>query len=74
MMVQLLEVLVYLINNPVTIIGHLKGKTLEDNLKCNFGMSSPERVSKAMRLMKQAEKFKRVLLLLLSILQELIQE
>ena len=24
---------------PVTIIGHLKGRTLEDNLKCNFGMS-----------------------------------
>ena len=44
---------------PVTIIGHLKGKTLEDNLKCNFGMSSPEGYRKAMRLMKQAEKFKR---------------
>lgn len=39
---------------PVTIIGHLKGKTLEDNLKCNFGMSSPEGYRKAMRLMKQA--------------------
>ena len=44
---------------PVTIIGHLKGKTLEDNLKCNFGMSSPEGYRKAMRLMKQAEKFAR---------------
>ena len=44
---------------PVTIIGHLKGKSLEDNLKCNFGMSSPEGYRKAMRLMKQAEKFKR---------------
>lgn len=44
---------------PVTIIGHLKGRTLEDNLKCNFGMSSPEGYRKAMRLMKQAEKFKR---------------
>lgn len=44
---------------PVTIVGHLKGKTLEDNLKCNFGMSSPEGYRKAMRLMKQAEKFKR---------------
>jgi len=57
---------------PVTIIGHLKGKTLEDNLKCNFGMSSPEGYRKAMRLMKQ--KNLNVLLLLLSILQELIQE
>lgn len=44
---------------PVTIIGHLKGRTLEDNLKCNFGMSSPEGYRKALRLMKQAEKFKR---------------
>ena len=44
---------------PVTIIGHLKGKALEDNLKCNFGMSSPEGYRKAMRLMKQAEKFHR---------------
>ena len=44
---------------PVTIIGHLKGRTLEDNLKCNFGMSSPEGYRKSLRLMKQAEKFKR---------------
>ena len=44
---------------PVTIIGHLKGRTLEENLKCNFGMSSPEGYRKALRLMKQAEKFKR---------------
>ena len=35
---------------PVTIIGHLKGRTLEDNLKCNFGMSSPEGYRKALRL------------------------
>lgn len=46
-------------NIPCTVIGHLKGRTLEENLKCNFGMSSPEGYRKAMRLMKQAEKFKR---------------
>ncbi len=46
-------------NMPVTVIGHQKGRTLEDNLTCNFGMSSPEGYRKAMRLMKQAEKFKR---------------
>jgi acetyl-CoA carboxylase carboxyl transferase subunit alpha len=44
---------------PVTIIGHLKGRTLEENMYCNFGMSSPEGYRKAMRLMKQAEKFHR---------------
>ena len=46
-------------NIPCTVIGHLKGRTLEENLHCNFGMSSPEGYRKAMRLMKQAEKFKR---------------
>lgn len=44
---------------PVTVIGHLKGRTLEENMHCNFGMSSPEGYRKAMRLMKQAEKFRR---------------
>ncbi len=44
---------------PCTVIGHLKGRTLEENLKCNFGMSSPEGYRKALRLMKQAEKFDR---------------
>ncbi|MFV0396027.1 MAG: acetyl-CoA carboxylase carboxyltransferase subunit alpha [Coprobacillaceae bacterium] len=44
---------------PVTVIGHLKGRTLEENMRCNFGMSSPEGYRKAMRLMKQAEKFHR---------------
>ena len=40
-------------------LGYESEKTLEDNLKCNFGMSSPEGYRKAMRLMKQAEKFNR---------------
>lgn len=44
---------------PVTVIGTKKGKTLEENLKCNFGMPSPEGYRKALRLMKQAEKFGR---------------
>ena len=46
-------------NIPCTVVGHLKGRTLDENLKCNFGMSSPEGYRKAMRLMKQAEKFNR---------------
>ena len=44
---------------PVTVIGQEKGKTTKDNLKCNFGMPSPEGYRKALRLMKQAEKFNR---------------
>ena len=44
---------------PVTVIGHRKGSTLEENLACNFGMPGPEGYRKALRLMKQAEIFGR---------------
>ena len=44
---------------PVTVIGHRKGKTLEENVAYNFGMPGPEGYRKAQRLMDQAEKFKR---------------
>jgi len=44
---------------PVTVIGQRKGHTVEENLSINFGMTSPEGYRKALRLMKQAEKFKR---------------
>ena len=44
---------------PVTVIGHRKGATLEENMACNFGMPGPEGYRKALRLMKQAEKFGR---------------
>ena len=44
---------------PVTVIGIQKGKNTKENLKCNFGMPSPEGYRKALRLMKQAEKFSR---------------
>ena len=43
----------------VTVIGTRKAKTLEENLKGNFGMPNPEGYRKALRLMKQAEKFGR---------------
>lgn len=46
-------------NTPVTVIGHRKGRTLEENLNCNFGMPGPEGYRKALRAMKQAEKFER---------------
>lgn len=43
----------------VTVIGVQKGKNLQDNLNRNFGQPNPEGYRKALRLMKQAEKFKR---------------
>ena len=44
---------------PVTIIGIQKGRNLEENLATNFGQPSPNGYRKALRLMKQAEKFGR---------------
>lgn len=44
---------------PVTIIAEEKGKNTEDKIKRNFGMPHPEGYRKALRLMKQAEKFNR---------------
>ena len=44
---------------PVTVIGHRKGKTLEEHMAYNFGMPSPEGYRKAQRLLRQAEKFHR---------------
>ncbi len=49
-------------NIPFTIIAQQKGKTLEENMKRNFGMPHPEGYRKALRLMKQAEKFNRPIL------------
>lgn len=44
---------------PVTVIGTRKGKTLDENISCHFGMPCPEGYRKALRLMRQAEKFHR---------------
>lgn len=49
---------------PVTVMGHRKGRTLPENLACNFGMPGPEGYRKALRLMKQAEKFGRAVICL----------
>ena len=43
----------------VTVVGIQKGKNLQDNLNRNFGQPHPEGYRKALRLMKQAEKFGR---------------
>lgn len=45
--------------NPVTVIGQQKGRNTKENILRNFGMPYPEGYRKALRLMKQAEKFKR---------------
>lgn len=50
---------------PVTIIGHQKGRDTKDNIGRNFGMPHPEGYRKALRLMKQAEKFKRPVICLI---------
>ena len=44
---------------PVTVIAEEKGMNTEDKIKHNFGMPHPEGYRKAIRLMKQAEKFNR---------------
>ncbi|WP_273832571.1 acetyl-CoA carboxylase carboxyl transferase subunit alpha [Guptibacillus sedimenti] len=51
--------------NPVTVIGHQRGKDTKENLRRNFGMPHPEGYRKALRLMKQAEKFQRPVIFLL---------
>ena len=44
---------------PVTVIAEAKGADTKENIRRNFGMPSPEGYRKALRLMKQAEKFHR---------------
>ena len=54
------------INNiNVTVIGINKGKNTIENIESNFGMVHPEGYRKALRLMKQAEKFKRPIICLI---------
>jgi acetyl-CoA carboxylase carboxyl transferase subunit alpha len=43
----------------IMIIGHMKGRSLKERMRCNFGMPNPEGYRKALRLMKLAEKFNR---------------
>jgi acetyl-CoA carboxylase carboxyl transferase subunit alpha len=44
---------------PVTVIAQQKGENTKENIRRNFGMNHPEGYRKALRLMKQAEKFNR---------------
>lgn len=55
----------YLNGIPVTIISHAKGKSTEENIFRNFAQPHPEGYRKALRLMKQAEKFNRPVICLI---------
>ena len=44
---------------PVTVLGHRKGHNINESMEYNFGMPEPEGYRKALRMMKQAEKFGR---------------
>jgi len=47
---------------PLLFIGHQKGRNTKENIERNFGCAHPEGYRKAMRLMEQAERFKRPIL------------
>ena len=49
----------YLNGKPVTVIAMERGATIEERMRRNFGCPTPEGYRKALRLMKEAEKFKR---------------
>ncbi|MGX7198320.1 acetyl-CoA carboxylase carboxyl transferase subunit alpha [Enterococcus nangangensis] len=51
--------LAFLGEQAVTVIGLQKGRNLKENLQTNFGQAHPEGYRKALRLMRQAEKFQR---------------
>lgn len=51
---------------PVTVIAMERGNTIEERMKRNFGCPSPEGYRKALRLMKQAEKFSRPVICFIS--------
>ncbi|HET9947354.1 MAG TPA: acetyl-CoA carboxylase carboxyltransferase subunit alpha [Longimicrobiales bacterium] len=46
-------------DRSLMIVGHQKGRDMKENLRRNFGMPHPEGYRKALRLMRQAEKFER---------------
>lgn len=51
---------------PLTVVGMMRGKTMEESFTRNFGMPKPEGYRKALRLMKQAEKFGRPIVTLIN--------
>ena len=59
--------LAYLDGIPVTVVGQQKGRDTKENIYRNFGMPHPEGYRKAIRLMKQAAKFKRPIITLIDV-------
>ena len=59
--------LAYLEDIPVTVVGQQKGRDTKENIYRNFGMPHPEGYRKAIRLMKQAAKFKRPIITLIDV-------
>jgi len=59
--------LAYLDGIPVTVVGQQKGRDTKENIYRNFGMPHPEGYRKALRLMKQAAKFKRPIITLIDV-------
>ena len=52
---------------PVTVVAQVKGRNFEENKRVNFAMPHPEGYRKALRLAKQAEKFRRPVLFSLTL-------
>jgi len=48
----------FLDGEPVMVIGHQKGRSLQESMARNFGMPHPEGYRKALRLMRLAAKFR----------------
>jgi len=55
----------FLDSRPVTVIANQKGRSLKENVWRNHGMANPEGYRKALRLAKEAEKFKRPVITLI---------
>jgi len=55
------------LGEPVTVIGVQKGRDTKENIARNFGLPHPEGYRKALRLMKQAEKFGRPIITLIDV-------
>ena len=58
---------------PVTVVGIQKGRNLPENIERNFGSPNPEGYRKALRLMKQAEKFNRPVITFVNTLVPIVE-
>ena len=56
---SILSGLAFIDGIPVTVLAQAKGTNLNESIKRNFGMTSPEGFRKSLRLAREAEKFNR---------------